>query len=289
MKIEKISKNIGAYIYDFDLKEQLNPETAQRLRELVLEHEVIFLKNQSSLSPKQYLNLASQVYTPMHHPFISEKDPLVPGISPFQPHEGLSEITGIRHGRKNKGNLNEWHSDLNWLEQPSQTSILRALTLPKVGGDTLWASMSAAYDDLSEESKANLENLRAFHDFTQIYRGCFEGEKGSLERMQALFPRQAHKIALRHPLIDKKAIFVNRVSTTQIVGMSPEESRDILEPLFLLAKTPEYQVRYKWEVNDIAIWDNLLTQHYAVSDYWPEAREMERISIAGIDLNKAAV
>jgi taurine dioxygenase len=284
MKVEILSHHIGAEIHDFDLKSDLNAETAEQLRQLVLKHEVIFLKNQRTLSPTEYLGLISQIYRPMPHPFISEQDPLVPGISPYQPYSDLPEVTGIRHGAKNKGNLNEWHSDLNWLAQPSQASVLRAMVLPKIGGNTVWSSMSAAYEGLDENTKRRVDNLRVCHDFTQIYHGCFEGQAEVLAKMQSLYPSQTYPLALKHPLINKKSLFANRVSTTGIEGLDPSDSHELLDKIYGLAKIPEYQVRFRWSVNDIAIWDNLLTQHYAVSDYWPEVRQMERISIAGISV-----
>lgn len=286
MKVTRISPNIGAIITDLSLKDDLTPERVQDVRSLFFEYEVIFFKEQAPLSETEYLAMVKKLFEPTKHPFISEGEPIVPGISPFQPYPGIPEITGIRHGAKNKGNLNEWHSDLNWLENPSLGSVLRAMVLPSLGGNTMWASMTAAYRDLDDETKAQIENLRVYHDFTQIYRGCFAGNPEALAAMQRQLPRQAHPLVLTHPVTGKKAIFANRVSSTGIEGMDPEQSKALLNKLYHKASIPEYQVRYKWDVNDVAMWDNLSTQHYAISDYWPEERRMERISLAGIKIKK---
>lgn len=284
MKVTRISPNIGAIITDLDLGRGINSTQIDDIRNLFFEHEVIFFKHQSELTPSAYFEVVRQIFKPMKHPFISENEPVVPGISPFQPYADIPEITGIRHGAKNRGNLNEWHSDLNWLEDPSLGSALRAVLLPSLGGNTMWASMTAAYRDLDDKTKEEIEGLRAYHDFTQIYRGCFANNPEALLDMQKVLPKQPHPIVLTHPVTGKKGIFVNRVSTTHIVGKTEEESRTILSKLYQKAMIPEYQVRYQWDRHDIAMWDNLSTQHYAISDYWPEERRMERISLAGLKI-----
>ncbi len=286
MKVTRISPNIGAIVTDLSLRDDLTPERVEDVRSLFFEHEVLFFKEQAPMTEAEYLTMVKKLFEPMKHPFISEGEPVVPGISPFQPYPGIQEITGIRHGAKNKGNLNEWHSDLNWLADPSLGSVLRAMVLPNLGGNTMWASMTAAYRDLDDQTKAEIDGLRAYHDFTQIYRGCFAGNPEALAEMQRALPRQAHPVVLTHPVSGRKALFVNRVSTTEIVGLSPEASKALLNKLYVKATIPEYQVRYKWDVNDVALWDNLATQHYAISDYWPEERRMERISLAGVKIKK---
>ena len=288
MQIKRLSPNLGAEIRGVNLLEDSDGSLKSEITRLLGEHEVLFFKGQPVLSAAEYLKVASQMGQPMCHPFISPSAPVVPGISPFQPYREIPEITGIYHDEKNKGNLNEWHSDLNWLASPSLGSVLRCLQRPALGGDTVWASMTAAYKHLSDEKKARIEELQAIHDFSQIYRGSFRDKEG-LSKMQNAYPAQAHPLVLKHPLYGKKSIFVNRVSTTGIVGMSDTEARDLLESLYVLAKIPEFQCRYSWEEGDIALWDNLLTQHYAISDYFPNRRKMERISLAGLNHGVAHV
>lgn len=277
-----ISPNIGAIIYDFDFKNKiLNDEHIQEIRNMLLKYQVIFFKNQSPIDQHEYFKLITKIYDVISHPFISQKETIT-GISPFQPYPEYPEINGIYTGN-NKSNLNEWHSDLNWLEKPSFGSVLRAKIVPKVGGDTIFASMTKAYEDLSSDMKEKIENLYAYHDCIQIYGNLFRSENEK-DKVRKLFPPRAKKIALKHPITGKKSIFVNRVSTTKILDFPEEEGKKLLEELYQKATIPEYHARYHWENNDIAFWDNLSTQHYAVSDYWPEKREMERISLAGIEV-----
>ncbi len=284
MNVMPISNNIGAIIDDINLNNDLDDNAAKNIRELLIKHQVIFFRNQPEVNAKEFHTLVKKIWKPMSHPFISENKPIVPGISPFQPYPDYPEITGIYHNRENKGNLNEWHSDLNWLANPSFGSALVAKVIPKTGGDTLFVSMAAAYDDLDPSLRERIDALTAYHDFMQIYDGIFkdnpEGEKVMRERYMA----QAHPVAYVHPLSGRKSIFVNRVSTTRIIELAECESKELLEELYSKAKIPEYQVRYSWSPNDIVFWDNLATQHYAVSDYWPAERKMERISLAGVGI-----
>lgn len=284
MKVEPITPKIGAIVTNINLKTDLTDSLIKNIRDALCRYEVIFFKQQPKLTSHEYIEIAGKIWEPLSHPFISGNKPIVPGISPFQPYEEYPEITGVYHNRESKGNLNEWHSDLNWLAKPSYGSMLRATLVPPVGGDTLFASMTSAYEDLSDELKEKLKDMRAYHDFTQIYEGIFAGNPEGLSRMQSLYPAQAHPVILSHPITGKKSIFVNRVSTSKIQGLSDSESKELLEQLYKKATIPEYQVRYRWEENDIALWDNLATQHYAVSDYWPAERKMERISLAGIQI-----
>lgn len=284
MIISKISPKIGAIIEGINLNTELTENIAKKIRDLLIEHQVIFFKKQPELTEHEYMVLVKKLWKPMSHPFISDNKPIVPGISPFQPYQEYPEITGVYHSKENKGNLNDWHSDLNWLANPSYGSVLRARVIPKIGGDTLFASMTAAYEDLSDEMKSKIDNMYAYHDFMQIYKGIFGDNIEAENKMRTLYPPQAHPVVLKHPLSGKKSIFVNRVSTTRIEGLPEAESKKLLLELYKCAFVPEYQVRYQWTVNDIAIWDNLATQHYAVSDYWPENRKMERISLAALEV-----
>lgn len=284
MNILPISKNIGAIITGVNLEKELNEEMSEQIRALLVKHQVIFFRNQPEVDAKGFYTLVKKIWQPMSHPFISGNKPIVAGISPFQPYPDYPEISGIYHNRENKGNLNEWHSDLNWLSNPSFGSALVAKVIPKIGGDTLFASMTAAYDDLEQSLKEKLEDLTAYHDFMRIYDGIFESNPEGKKMMRKRYPKQAHSVAYKHPISGRKSIFVNRVSTEKIVELSEKESKELLEELYGKAKIPEYQVRYSWKPNDIAFWDNLATQHYAVSDYWPFERKMERISLTGIQL-----
>lgn len=285
MNIQPLGNNIGALITGISLKDKLDKQTKDRIRKALLEYEVIFFPNQTKLTHHEYSQVVNELWPTMSHPFVSESDPVVSGISPYQPYFEYPEISGIYHDKENKGNLNEWHSDLNWLRKPSRGSVLRAMQIPKLGGDTVFVSMNKVYEGLSKELKEACENLKAYHDFMRIYKDIFVGKPEQEQLMRKLYPPQLHPVILKHPLTGKKTIFVNRVSTSYIDQISEDKSTEILWALYAQVKIPEYQLRYHWQENDIAAWDNLATQHYAVSDYWPYERKMERILLGGIALN----
>jgi taurine dioxygenase len=185
----------------------------------------------------------------------------------------------IRHGPENRGHENTWHSDVTWRQEPSLGSVLRAVEVPEIGGDTLFADMQAAYLGLGEATQRLLSGLTAIHDFAGVFgRGL---APAALAEMRAKYPPAEHPVVRTHPETGRKALYVNAAFTTGIKGMTREESRGLLELLYRQAAIPEYQCRFRWERNAIAFWDNRACQHYAVSDYWPKVRHMERVTIAG--------
>jgi taurine dioxygenase len=189
----------------------------------------------------------------------------------------------LQHDRNDKGRENVWHSDVTWRAEPSWGSILRAVEIPPTGGDTLFADMCAAYDGLSRTVKERIEGRKALHSFGYLRirmrnRGMDEAEIAAIERQ---YPPVEHPIVRTHPETGRKLIYVNAAFTRHIVGMERAESDTLLKHLYAQAAVPEYQCRFRWYKNAIAFWDNRACQHYAVSDYWPEVRRMERISLTG--------
>jgi taurine dioxygenase len=158
-------------------------------------------------------------------------------------------------------------------------SVLRAVEVPRAGGDTLFADMAAAYDNLPADLRARIDGLTAVHDFTLPFGRSLDADE--LARRQAEFPPVEHPVVRRHPRTGRKTLFVNAVFTTHIVGLRPDASEDLLRLLFRQARVPEYQVRFQWAAGSIAFWDNRATQHYAVNDYFPQRRVMERAAILG--------
>jgi taurine dioxygenase len=178
-----------------------------------------------------------------------------------------------------KGSENIWHSDVTWRQIPALGSVLRALAVPEIGGDTLWADMTAAYDGLPEDVRQRIEGLTAVHDFAGSFGRNMEPTK--LAAMRAQFPAVEHPVVRTHPETGRRAIYVNEIFTSHMVGLEPDESHELLTLLCAQARVPEYQCRFHWEPNSIAFWDNRSTQHYAVSDYWPQPRVMERVTVVG--------
>jgi taurine dioxygenase len=161
-------------------------------------------------------------------------------------------------------------------------SILRAVQLPDVGGDTCFASMYAAYEGLSPAMRAFVDGLRAVHDITNPLKKAIRDGHSTLDltEMQAKCPPVEHNVVVTHPETGRRALFVNRNSTTHIVGLSDREQEVLLPFLFDHVRSPEYQCRFHWEPGSIAFWDNRSVQHYAVADYH-ERRIMHRATIAG--------
>ena len=167
-----------------------------------------------------------------------------------------------------------WHSDLTCDPAPPLGSILYMPVVPESGGDTVFASMYAAYDTLSDRMKAYLEGLRAVHDANPVYQKLFP----DLDRK---YNRSVHPVVRTHPVTGKKLIFVNPSYTTHIEGMPEDESAAILNFLYVHCMNPNYQVRFRWRANSVAFWDNRCTWHQAIWDYFPDTRSGFRVTVAG--------
>jgi taurine dioxygenase len=196
---------------------------------------------------------------------------------------GLPEVSVIIHDRNSRGNQNMWHSDVTWRPEPSWGSILRAVEVPAVGGDTLFADMGAAYDALPAVLKDRIQGRSAVHEMGYLRVMMRKQGMSPVDMEEAVrrHPPSQHPIVRTHPDTGRKTLYVNAVFTKRIVGLEPAESSALLNELCARAAVPEYQCRFRWRRNAIAFWDNRATQHYAVSDYWPERRHMERVSIIG--------
>ena len=170
-----------------------------------------------------------------------------------------------------------------FLEHPPLASVLRSKIIPEKGGDTLWASMTVAYEELSINMKRFLDGLSAVHDFRHGFKESLEEEGGADRLAEAVKknPPVEHPVIQTHPESGKKVVFVNSLFTTHIVGLNRSESRAILDFLFDHIKTPEFTCRFSWEPNCIALWDNRSTQHKPVNDYFPSRRKLHRITIFG--------
>ena len=176
-----------------------------------------------------------------------------------------------------------WHSDETFRAEPPMATVLCAKEVPAVGGDTLFASMVAAFDGLSDRMQQFISGLEAIHDIRpfKLLFGDSEEERKDLLRYELKFPPQVHPVVRIHPVSGRKALFVNPQFTLAIKSMDERESHALLDTLFQQALIPEYQFRHRWAPHTIAMWDNRSTQHYAVHDYYPQRRYMERVTIRG--------
>jgi len=266
-KVEAITPAIGAEISGISLNKDLKSDTVEKIYNALIKYQVIFFREQI-LTPESHLKLAES---------LGDIDP----GHPVYPHvEGFQSIVLLKNDEKNRPDTNEWHKDLTFKSNPPFASILLGVNVPKIGGDTLWASMSAAYDSLTDGWKEDLEGLEAIHDMG-TFRNDFYNEGGINSVNSALknVGSAVHKVVETHPISGKKYLNVNQAFTRNIVNISQGASDNILQFLFKLLAKPEFQVRFHWQNNSVAIWDNRITQHYAVNDYLPSVRHMQRITV----------
>jgi taurine dioxygenase len=252
---------IGAEIEGIDLAKPLSEAAARDLREALARHLVIFFRDQR-------LDYESHKALGRHFGELA-RSTVVDGI------EGHPEIVRIHaDAASNYVAGEQWHSDLSCNPEPPMGSILYLHTVPASGGDTLFASMYAAYEALSPPMQAYLAGLTAVHDAEPFYREIF-GDTGKR------YPRASHPIVRVHPLTKRRALYVNEQYTTRIDGIPRRESDAILAFLCEHCRDPAFQVRFRWRPHSVAFWDNRCTQHHAIWDYYPEVRSGNRISIKG--------
>ncbi len=231
------SPTIGAEIGGIDLRHELADETIASIRQALLEHKVLFFRDQD-ITTDQHLAFGRRFGELEVHPFAINK--------PDYP-----EVLAITHDAGHPGRENNWHSDVTWRLQPSLGSILRCLECPTVGGDTLFADMYAAYDGLPQRIKERVEGRVARHDFAHFRRllrrrGASDDE---IAEMEETYPNPEHPVIRTHPETGRKAIYVNGAFTQEIVDMDPDESAEMLSILYAQATYPEYQVRFGWAPN----------------------------------------
>jgi taurine dioxygenase len=177
-----------------------------------------------------------------------------------------------------------WHTDVTYQQAPPMASILHAQVLPPSGGDTLWSSLCAAYDALSDKMKSLLEGLTALHDFAYSYRSYLIGRPDGKQRLREAedrYPTAEHPVVRTHPETGRKGLFVNRSFTVAIKDLPQTESDGLLRLLFEHCEMPAFQMRHRWRPRDLVMWDNRCTMHYAVADYFPHHRKMHRVTLRG--------
>ena len=169
--------------------------------------------------------------------------------------------------------------DVTWRERPSKVAILHAIQVPATGGDTIFADMYACYDALDEATRSEIDGLTAVHDFARSFGHQVPDERK--QEMRAKYPMVEHPVVGTHPETGRKYLYVNRIFVDHLAGRTRAESVPLIEKLARQAEYPEHQCRFRWTDDTIAMWDNRAAQHYAVSDYWPDIRIMERASVIG--------
>ena len=260
---------LGAEIRGLDLSQELSDKIHQQVRALLNEYEVIFFRDQDITAARQKA-LALSFGPLQSHPAYDTVD-------------GFDEITILESKPDKPTKIEAWHSDMTFLQHPPMSTVLRSVIIPPRGGDTLWSSMTTAYNGLSAPMQAFLEGLSAVHDFCHGFRESL-AEPGGQERLASAIaanPPVLHPVIRTHPETGKKVIFVNSLFTQRIEGLPTAESDALLQFLFNHISTPEYTCRFQWQAHSIAIWDNRSTQHKPINDYFPSPRRLHRITVDG--------
>ncbi len=278
MKIEPLTCAIGAELIGVNLADAVqNDDLFDDIKQALLKHRVLFLRNQN-ISRADHVAFARRFGELEDHP-VAGSDPDHPGLvriykSPDQPNDRYE---------------NSWHTDATWRESPPMGCVLRCVECPPVGGDTMWSNMVLAYENLPEIVKEQIADLRARHSIECTFGAAMPMEKRLA--LKALYPDAEHPVVRTHPETGEKTLFVNGFTTHFTNFHTPKNVRygqdftqgssALLQYLISQAAIPEYQVRWRWQPHSVAIWDNRSTQHYAVMDYPPCPRKMERAGIIG--------
>ncbi len=278
MRVEQLTCNIGAELSGINLADAIQDDGLfAEIRSLLLQHKVLFLRDQD-ITRGEHVAFAERFGQLESHP--------VAGSHPDYP--GLVQIYKNPDSPIDRYE-NAWHSDASWREAPPFGCVLRCVECPPVGGDTMWANMVVAYERLPEHIKQQIEGLRARHSIEASFGAVMPIEKRLA--LKAQYPDPEHPVVRTHPETGEKILYVNAFTTHFSNFHTPERVRfgqdanpggaDLLRYLISQAYIPEYQVRWRWKPNSIAIWDNRCTQHYAVMDYPACHRKMERAGIVG--------
>ncbi|MFE2181795.1 TauD/TfdA dioxygenase family protein [Streptomyces sp. NPDC059455] len=264
-EIVPLGRVIGAEIRGLDLSRPLEPALREELNRALLEWKVLFFRAQHLTSEQQrgFARNWGEL----------ETNPLLAA--------GSSEDV-VRFDKASGATPtfeNIWHTDVTFRTRPALGAVLQLREVPPVGGDTMWADMAAAYDNLPAEVKERVDGATAVHDVIPGFIRFYGPER--LAPFQEMFPPVEHPVVRTHPETGRRMLFVNTSFTTRITGMERAESDRLLSFLCRQAHVPEYQVRFHWQPGDIAFWDNRATQHYAVNDYAPHRRVAERVAIEG--------
>lgn len=275
LALEPVTPRLGARVTGLDLKRPLSADLAAALRAALARWLVLFLPDQGL--DIAALKRATEIFGPIVRvPYIepSPEDPDVVAVLKEADERGISTFGG------------EWHSDFSFLERPPGGSLLQAVELPPVGGDTLWADQATAWETLPDDLKAELEGRDAIH--TGAPYGVSHAPQGATSRSIRIARgdpeadrERAHPAVRRHPTSGRAALFVNPVYTTRLAHLSEEESAPVLARVYAHATRPELCCRHRWRPGDLAIWDNRATLHFAVNDYDGRRRLLRRTTFAG--------
>jgi taurine dioxygenase len=281
IEVYPLSPALGAEIGGVDIAAGIDDRQFAELRQAFADYGVVFLRDQQ-ITPDEHLEFARRWGDINVNRF-------------FRAVDSHPQIAEVRKEPDQKANIgSSWHTDHSYDQIPAMGSILYAREVPRVGGDTLFASMYAAYDALSDGFRKMLSPMRALHSSRHAFgEGAYIGTDlddlgGRLGNTEAATQDAVHPVVIRHPLSGRPALYVNGDFTLRFEGWSDEESRPLLEYLYAHASRPDFTCRFRWRRGSMAIWDNRATHHCALNDYHGERRLMHRVTIEGVALEAAA-
>jgi taurine dioxygenase len=267
IQVKPATAVIGGIVSGVDMTLPIPEAQVMDLSYALANHNVLFFRDQPELTPEQQIAFARN-FGELH-------------IHPAGPQENVHPEIFVIHTHKDSklNNGGGWHTDVSCDEKPPLGTMLQIHKTPEAGGDTLFANMYAAFDALSDALKDLLRACTAMHQSEHIFRGRYS-DRG-VDDAGKSFPSSEHPVVRTHPVSGREALYVNRAFTTKLTDFEQAESDALLKFLFTHLEQPQFQVRYQWEENSIAFWDNRCTQHLALWDYWPEERKGNRVTING--------
>jgi taurine dioxygenase len=265
-RIEPLTPALGAEVHGVDLTRALGDDDVQVLHDALMNHLVLFFRDQP-LDLDQLSAFGRRFGSPHTHPSVPDLEGY-PGVMAIHTDANSKVYSGRR-----------WHSDVSCDAEPPMGSILHLHEVPDSGGDTLFANMFAAYETLSAPMRGFLANMYAEHVSEPNFRGYYGVQDEDLR--DGAYPVAEHPVVRTHPVTGRKALFVNEIFTSRIVGLAPAESRALLDLLFVHIRGPRFHCRFRWRSNSVAFWDNRCAQHLALWDYFPQTRSGHRFTIVG--------
>ena len=268
INVKPYAPNIGGVITGVDLSKDISDYEQNFIKEAFHKYQVLFFQEQLEISPENHIKLG-KCFGDLHiHP-AAPKMKSFPEIFEIHTHKDSKISNGAE----------DFHSDVSCDTEPPLGTMLQLHILPQYGGDTMFSNMYMAYDSLSKPMQNFLNGLRASHESEHFYRNRYE-KQDQLDPKKK-YPSAIHPIVRTHPETKKKALYINKFFTTRIEGLSKQESKLILGYLFNHCEKTDFQIRYRWNKNDMAFWDNRCTLHKAIWDYHPMERKGRRVTIKG--------
>ena len=270
LSLRRAAGALGAFVGGVGLADvAASDRVYSQVRRALNEHEVLFFRDQDT-APEVFASFAKRFGEVLDHPAYATT-------------EQSDAVQILESTAQNPSKIEIWHSDMTFMGQPPSFTLLQGQIIPEVGGDTLWASATAAFGSLSKEMQELLTPLTAIHDFAHGFAESL-AEPGGAERLApaiAANPPVEHPLVRTHPETGSKSIYVNRLFTTRIKQLSALESQHLLNFLYQHVIADEHTVRLSWQPGTVAIWDNRSTQHKPVNDFFPQHRKMHRVTLRG--------